>query len=77
MLKKSLSEMKFQSKILFIGVITLLLILFIKQFEDHPEPENKPSEGIVFEEFIDSINITLTSYGFIINLFPVASQMSN
>lgn len=27
------------------------------------------------EKFIDSINITLTSYGFIINLFPVASQM--
>jgi len=27
------------------------------------------------EKFIDAINITLTSYGFIINLFPVASQM--
>lgn len=76
MLKKSLTEMKFQSKILFIGVITLLLILFIKQFESHPEPTKKSNNsGIELESFIDSINITLTSYGFIINLFPVASQM--
>lgn len=76
MLKKSLTEMKFQSKILFIGVITLLLILFIKQFEDRPKAVFVAKSGsFEIENFIDSINITLTSYGFIINLFPVASQM--
>lgn len=48
----------------------------MKQFET----KDKVTEAIVvkdfdMEKFIDAINITLTSYGFIINLFPVASQM--
>jgi amino acid permease len=48
----------------------------VKQFET----KDKVTEAIVvkdfdMEKFIDAINITLTSYGFIINLFPVASQM--
>ena len=27
------------------------------------------------EKIIDSVNITLTSYGFVINLFPIAQQL--
>ena len=33
LIKRNMSELKFQSKILFIGVITLLTVLTIKQFE--------------------------------------------
>jgi amino acid permease len=30
-----------------------------------------------YEKFIDAINITITSYGFVINLFPIQSQMKD
>jgi len=77
MLKKSLTELKFQSRILFVGVITLLSVLCIKQFEPHKAPvvDLTKQETFKLENCIDSINITLTSYGFIVNLFPVAQQM--
>lgn len=75
MLKKSLAELKFQSRILFVGVLTLLFILSIKQFEDRAVVVITEKKTFELENFIDSINITLTSYGFIINLFPIASQM--
>ena len=32
MMKKSIAELEIQTKILFVGVITLLVVLFIKQF---------------------------------------------
>ena len=32
MMKKSIAELEIQNKILFVGVITLLVVLFIKQF---------------------------------------------
>lgn len=77
MLKKSLAELKFQSRILFVGVLTLLAILAIKQFEERAPGANTiiVKKGFELESVIDAINITLTSYGFIINLFPIASQM--
>lgn len=75
MLKKSLAELKFQSRILFVGVLTLLFILSVKQFEDRAPVVVSDKKTFELENFIDSINITLTSYGFIINLFPIASQM--
>jgi len=76
MLKKSLAELKFQSRILFVGVLTLLAILAIKQFEERAPGANVViQKKLELEGFIDAINITLTSYGFIINLFPIASQM--
>jgi len=73
MLKKSLAELKFQSRILFVGVLTLLFILGVKQFEDRKPVILSDTKAFELENFIDSINITLTSYGFIINLFPIAS----
>jgi len=77
MLKKSLAELKFQSRILFVGVLTLLLILAVKQFEERAPPVFETGKKVSFEGFIDTINITLTSYGFIINLFPITSQMKD
>jgi len=50
--------------------------LTIKQFTGGDKVVKvKETPDFDMEKFIDSINITLTSYGFIINLFPVASQM--
>lgn len=69
MLKRSITELKGQTKVLAMGIITLLVIFFIKQFEDRPAP---PSDyPVELEKYVESINIILTVYGFIINLFPI------
>ena len=79
LLKRNLSELKFQSRILFFGIITLLIVLFIKQFEDTDIDRSAAHIGPddYAEKFIDAINITITSYGFVINLFPIQSQMKD
>ena len=52
------------------------MVLFLKQFDD-----TKQSQEITFfvdykfEALIDSVNITLTSYGFVCSLFPIFEEM--
>lgn len=76
MLMKSMTQLKIQSRILFIGVVTLLVFLIIKNVQQEGESKvNTRSPEFSYEKWMDSINITLTSYGFIINLFPIAQQM--
>lgn len=43
----------------------------MKVIDEHP----LKNQNRFLEKVVDSINITLTSYGFIINLFPITSQL--
>ena len=71
MIKKSLSELKFQSRILFSGVCMLLMVLFLMQFQEPIVFEYPINEVKRTEKIIDSMNISITSYGYVINLFPI------
>lgn len=75
MLKRKITAMKCNSRILFFGISCLLLTFFIKQFETIAPP--KADFEFKFENLVNSINVTLTTYGFIVNLFPVTSAMKN
>lgn len=78
LMKRSLADLKFQSHILCAGVITLLMILTVKQFQveqrlDKPIVIEVKAQEFALERIVDSVNILLTSYGFVINLFPISN----
>lgn len=78
-LKRSLSEMKCGSIILFVAIILMLSVLFVKQYElkdvVHQSSAIKLVVDYKFEELLDAVNITLASYGFICSLFPILQEM--
>lgn len=73
-LKRKLSEIKLQSRILFIGIIMLLVVLYVMPKSEQAQIQQERT-GDFTERIVDCINITLTSYGFIINLFPISKQL--
>lgn len=80
LIKRNLTELKFQSHILCAGVITLLMILTVKQFQiehhlEKPISVEPKEQDFFMERIVDSVNILLTSYGFVINLFPISNQL--
>lgn len=78
-LKKRIHELKFTSVLLFGGVISMVLIFAVRVFF-YGNTLNKKSEKMeeyVHGNIIDSIAIVVTSYGFILNLFPVYTSMDN
>ena len=72
-LKKEMKELKITSYLLLTGVIMILLIFLLKVVGNDgtgmPQPARK--EG----SLIDSVTIILTSYGFIMNFYPVYSSL--
>ena len=82
MLKKTIDEFSFLNKVIYIGVIALIFLLGIKTFDsknekitDDPQVKISVLNESHYEKYTDSINITIITYGFMINLFPVATQM--
>jgi len=74
LLKRRITAMKWNSMLLVLGISTLLLTFLIKSFG-----ENSASSDFdfKFENIVNSINVTITTYGFIINLFPITQGMKD
>lgn len=80
--KKRLQELKFTTYVLFAGVILLISLLISVLIKDDKLAELGPgrvipqdTEKVGIEEVIDSLNIAVASYGFVINLFPIQTDM--
>ena len=73
--KESLSEIKFTTYVLFSGVIALIIMLITMSVQKS-EPQVIISEKTAtLEETVDSVNIALASYGYVICLFPIMKDM--
>lgn len=77
-IKRKLSEMNFQTKILITGVIMLNLTMAKKAlFEEQviADIDALQETRIVAhsrsEKLMDCMNILITGYGYVINLFPI------
>jgi hypothetical protein len=61
--------------ILFIAIILMIAVLFIKQYElrdvVHHSSAIQLTVDYKFEDLINAVNITLAGYGFICSLFPI------
>ena len=72
-LKKRLHELKISSILLFSGVVILVLMFGYRVLFTEPTEVGKPHIQRATKEsgILDSLAIIITSYGFVINFFPV------
>jgi len=75
LLKRKITAMKWNSRLLFVGIGSLLLIFLLKSFDNKNKPTRNYNCNI--ENIVNSINVTITTYGFIINLFPITEGMKD
>jgi amino acid permease len=77
--KESLEEIKFTTYVLFAGVISLVLLLLTMVIrKEEVETGMVISEKeVTLESTMDSINISVASYGFVICLFPIMKDMKD
>jgi len=77
-LKKEMKELQLTSIMLFFGVISMVVIFFIR-FVGSTVPSSQyrsmEKDKELGGSFIDSICIILSSYGFVINFFPIYSSL--
>jgi len=77
--RKNMSEMRISSYMLFTGIISLLVLMVVKLQLQGPYVERFGPEHteryISVETKIDTLNICVTSFGFVLTLFPVYSSM--
>ena len=59
------------------GVISLLLVFSYKLMFHRPKIISVEKEEYEYDDYINSMSVILTVYGFIQNLFPVATQMED
>lgn len=77
-LKKSLSELKSTSVIMFIAICSLIGVLAIKNITNDTIVDTSEGElPISNSKLADACNISITSYGFFNKMFPVFSEMEN
>ena len=81
-LKKNIHELKIASYMLFIGVFALLGLLLINIYTMGTHNQRKmdpiiPDLNPTKENYVDSLNITIASYGFLLVLFPVRNSMKS
>lgn len=78
--RKSMAELKIGTYMLFTGIICLLLVMQLK-IQNEGTYYSRTTEPVViekemsFERYLDSFNICVTSFGFVLTLFPVYSSM--
>ena len=73
-MKKGFVELKLQGYILFLAIISLIGVLAIKQ--SGATQEAPPLEKqYQLSNFIDALNIAITSYGYFNKVFPVFQEM--
>lgn len=76
-LKKNIKELKFTSILLILGVISMLAVFFAKAtFKKYfVNPTDKVMEIYKKGSIVDSLTIVLTAYGFILNFYPIFTQI--
>ena len=79
LLAKTFTEMKYLPQLMMFGVISLLMVFSYKLIfhEITASKITQEKEEYVFDDYINSLSVILTVYGFIQNLFPVATQMED
>jgi amino acid permease len=60
---------------MFVAICSLILVLFVKQFTTEGPVDTKPMDDIPLSKWFDSVNISITSYGFFNKMFPVFAEM--
>lgn len=72
-LKKNITELKLTSYLLIFGVVSMLATFLAKMLfkEFFSNPNDKQQQPYSKGSVIDSVTIVLTSYGFILNFYPV------
>lgn len=56
--------------------MTLLMTFFLKSFDTDNTPGTNFNNSKI-EDIVNSINVTIVTYGFIINLFPITQGMKD
>ena len=76
-MRRSLGEMTFQTKILFCGVLALILAMAQKAlFSDGQlTAPIVREERSAIENWLDSANICMMSFGFMLNLYPIINSI--
>jgi len=76
-IKKKITDLKAATYLLFAGVIALLLVFVFRLISMGPVVSTPWESGkaVTAEAVMDSANITVTSYGFIINFFPIYATL--
>ena len=77
LLAKTFTEMKFLPQLMMFGVISLLMVFSYKLMFHRPKIISVEKEEYEYDDYINSMSVILTVYGFIQNLFPVATQMED
>ena len=82
-LKKNIHEIKIASYMLFIGVFSLITLLCLNLYIFGPHESRgidiveHVRPAITTENIVDSLNITVASFGFLLVLFPVRNSMKS
>lgn len=82
-LKKNIHELKIASYMLFVGVFSLLTLLCVNLYlfgshETRGTGVVHPTRpAVTTENIVDSLNITVASFGFLLVLFPVRNSMKS
>lgn len=76
-LKKNIKELRFTSILLVFGVVSMLVIFLAKMvFKEYfTNPNDKIQPPYTKGSLVDSVTIVLTSYGFILNFYPIFAQL--
>ena len=73
--RKNIKELRGITYLLFTGVITMLVVFFFRAMSETSSEAQQ--DGVHYEKgsVFDSMTIILTSYGFILNFYPVFSSL--
>ena len=75
-MRRTLGEMRCQNRILFVGIIFMIVVMGVLAANGvAPNTTTVVSDESLSEQFIDSLNITQGSYGFLLNLYPIVNSM--
>lgn len=73
--RKNIKELRGITYLLFTGVITMLLVFFIRAMSGSTSETTHDDVHYDKGSVFDSMTIILTSYGFILNFYPVFSSL--
>ena len=77
---KSMHENKTATYLLFLGLVCMLAIMQAKIFQEgtfqsRSSPVAITTKTVSLESYIDALNISIASFGFVLTLFPVYNSM--
>jgi amino acid permease len=78
--RKSMHEIKIATYLLFTSLICMLVIMQIKIYNEGTYTSRNQDgitihKSVTLESYVDSLNISVASFGFVLTLFPVYTSM--